>query len=135
MTGGRAVVDPNVFISALLSPSGRPAALVARWLAGDFELVISDGLVAELRRALAYPKIRSRVTEEEAAAFIDILGRTATSVEDPANAPRRSRDPGDDYLLALAEAAAAMLVTGDQDLLALTDLPVVSPAAFLESLG
>jgi len=86
VTEGRAVVDPNVFISALLSPAGRPATLVARWLAGDFELVISEGLLAELRRALAYPKIRSRVTEEEAAAFIDILGRTAMRLEDPASA-------------------------------------------------
>lgn len=135
MTPGRAVIDPNVLISALLSPSGRPAALVARGLAGDFEIVISEGVLAELHRALAYPKLRSRITDEQAAAFIDILGRTATRVEDPATSPGRSRDPGDDYLLALAEAAAAVLVTGDQDLLALSDLPVFSPAAFLESLG
>jgi predicted nucleic acid-binding protein len=36
--------------------------------------------------------------------------------------------------LALAEASAAVLVTGDDDLLALTDVPVFSPAAFLEDL-
>lgn len=135
MTAGRAVLDPNVLISALLSPSGSPAALVARWLAGEFELIVSEGLLAELRRALAYPKLRSRITEEEATAFVDLLGRTATSVEDPATSPRRSRDAGDDYLLALAEGSAAVLVTGDQDLLALTDAPVLSPAAFLEGLA
>lgn len=135
MTAGRAVLDPNVLISALLSPSGSPAALVARWLAGEFELVISEQLLAELRRALAYPKLRSRMTDKEATAFVDLLARTATRVEDPATSPRRSRDPGDDYLLALAEASAAILVTGDQDLLALVDVPVLSPAAFLESLA
>ncbi len=135
MTAGRAVLDPNVLISALLSPTGSPAALVVRWLAGDFELVVSDQLLAELRGAFAYPKLRSRITEKEAAAFIDLLGRTATRVEDPGTSPRRSRDAGDDYLLALAEASAAVLVTGDQDLLALMAVPVRSPAAFLESLA
>jgi putative PIN family toxin of toxin-antitoxin system len=135
VTAGRAVLDPNVLISALLSPSGSPAALIARWLAGEFELVVSDQLLAELRRALTYPKLRSRITDYEATAFVEILGRTATSVEDPATSTRRSRDPGDDYLLALAEASAAVLVTGDQDLLALTGVPVFSPAAFLETLA
>ncbi|MBI2324547.1 MAG: putative toxin-antitoxin system toxin component, PIN family [Chloroflexi bacterium] len=135
MTAGRAVLDPNVLISALLSPSGRSAALVGRWLAGEFELVVSEKLLAELRRALAYPKLRSHISDEEAAAFIELLGRTATSVEDPATSPRRSRDPGDDYILALAEASAATVVTGDDDLLVLADVPVLSPAAFLDSLA
>ena len=131
MTAGRAVLDPNVLISALLSPSGSPAALVARWLAGEFDIVVSEQLLAELRRALTYPKLRMRINDEEGTAFIDLLSRTATTVEDPATSPRRSRDPGDDYLLALAEAGAAVLATGDQDLLALKDVPVLSPAAFL----
>ena len=135
MIAGRAVLDPNVLISALLSPSGSPAALVRRWLAGEFELVISEKLTAELRRALGYPKLRSRISAEDEAELIELLSRTATTVEDPATSPRRSRDPGDDYLLALAEAASAILVTGDQDLLDLTGLPILSPTGFLEKLG
>ena len=82
MTAGRAVLDPNVLISALLSPSGSPAALVTRWLTGAFELVVSEKLLAELERALTYPKLRSRITYEDAAAFVDLLSRTATAVED-----------------------------------------------------
>lgn len=135
MTAGRAVLDPNVLISALLSPSGSPATLVARWLDGEFELVVSERLLTELRRALAYPKLRSRISDEEANAFIDLLGRTATRMDDPAGSRRRSRDPGDDYLLALAEAASAILVTGDKDLLDLADVPVASAAAFLDRLA
>jgi hypothetical protein len=38
----RAVLDPNVLIAALLSPTGAPAQLVGRWLGGEFELVVSD---------------------------------------------------------------------------------------------
>ena len=41
--------------------------------------------------------------------------------------------PGDDYLVALAAARQAILVSGDRDLLDLSDeIPVFSPAAFLE---
>lgn len=111
-----------------------PAALLMRWLSGEFELVVSALLLAELDRALAYPKLRSRIAADEAQAFIDLLRRTATMADDPAAPARRSRDPGDDYLLALAESAAAILVTGDQDLLDVKGLPIRSPHAFLETL-
>jgi predicted nucleic acid-binding protein len=51
---------------------------------------------------------------------------------DPAESPRRSRDAGDDYLLALASSGSAIVVTGDRDLLALSgELPIYSPSAFL----
>jgi len=54
----RAVLDPNVLVSALLSRSGAPAQIVARWLRGEFELVLSELLLAELGRALALdPKV------------------------------------------------------------------------------
>jgi predicted nucleic acid-binding protein len=44
----------------------------------------------------------------------------------------RSSDPGDDYLIALAAAERAALVSGDQHLLSLAALlPVFSPADLL----
>lgn len=130
----RAVLDPNVLISALLSPTGAPAALVSRWLAGQFELVVSPLLLAELARALSYPRLRSRIAGDDGKAFIDLLRRTATMTDDPPVPVRRSRDPGDDYLLALGAASAAVVVTGDVDVLALTDSPTRSPRAFLDDL-
>ncbi len=36
---------------------------------------------------------------------------------DPDGVPRRVRDPNDDYLVALAKAVGAAIVTGDADLL------------------
>lgn len=121
----RAVLDPNVLIAALLSRSGTPAQVVSRWLAGEFELVVSETLVAELERALAYPKVRSRVSAEEGAAFVELLRRGARLAPDPPEPPARSVDPGDDYLLALAEEERAILVSGDRHVLALgSALPV-----------
>lgn len=133
----RAVLDTNVLISALISQLGASAALVLRWVDGEFDLVISEQLMAELSRALAYPKLQARINPAEALAFTQLLRSTATVVADSEIAPpRRSRDPGDDYLVALAESAAAILVSGDLDLLALAPgLPVLSPAAFLGRLG
>lgn len=132
----RAVLDVNVLISALISRRGGPAALLVRWLKGEFEVVVSDKLLSELSRALAYPKLRGRVDEAEASAFIQLLRATALGADDPPAAPRRSRDRGDDYLVALAESTAAVVVSGDRDLLALgPKLPVLSPTDFLAQLA
>jgi putative PIN family toxin of toxin-antitoxin system len=131
----RAVCDPNILIAALLSPSGAPAQIMARWLAGDFELVVSELLIAELERALAYPRIRSRIAEEEARALIELLRQAALFAPDPPEPEPRAADPGDDYLIALAEHERAILVSGDQHLLALADiLPIQTARAFLNML-
>jgi len=129
----RAVLDPNVLITALLSRRGTPAQLLRAWIDGAFELLVSSLLLAELERALAYPKLRKRIDAEEAEAFIDWLQRSATIVDDPATTPPvRSPDPGDDYLLALGAHEHAALVSGDNHLLSLgTTVPIHSPAAFL----
>jgi uncharacterized protein len=131
----RAVLDPNILIAALLSPSGAPAQLISGWFRGEFELVVSETLLGELERALAYPKLRRRVSPDEATAFAALLRHKATLAADPPNPARRSADPGDDYLLALAEAERALLVTGDQHLLTLADqLPIQTARAFLATL-
>ena len=83
--------------------------------------------------SLGYPKLRARVTELEAQELIELLGREADVRDDPNRPPAiRSPDPGDDYLVALAEEARAVIVSGDTHLLGLAeDLPVYSPVAFL----
>lgn len=131
----RAVLDVNVLIAALLSPAGAPAQILARWLAGEFELVVSESLLIELERALAYPNLRARIAPEDAAEFVSLLQKSAVHGSDPPAPPRRSPDRGDDYLLALAEAEKAILVSGDQHLLELADrFPIRSPRDFLEVL-
>lgn len=104
------------------------------WLAGDFELVVSEHLLTELERALGYTKVRARVPAEAAAGLLDLLRAAAIVALDPSAPPPRSPDPGDDYLLSLAEAESAVLVTGDRHLLELADrFPIRTPRAFLEA--
>lgn len=132
----RVVLDPNVLVSAVLSRSGAPAQLVAHWLAGELEVVVSDALLAELERALGYPKLRSRVSGSEAAEIVALLREAAHLAADPVEPAARSPDPGDDYLIALAEAERALLVSGDSHLLGLRDrYPIRSPRELLEELG
>ena len=107
----RAVLDPNVLISALLSPRGAPAQIVSRWRAGAFELVVSNLVIAELQRALGYPKLRDRVSPEESAELVELLRAAAHVADDPVALPARSPDAGGDYLIALDEAERAIFVS------------------------
>jgi putative PIN family toxin of toxin-antitoxin system len=129
-------LDPNVLIAALLSRGGAPAQLLGGWLSGEFELVVSEALLAELERALAYPKLRKHVTQGEVDEFVTLLHHGAMLGPDPPNPARHSADPGNDYLVALAESKRAVLISGDHHLLALgSDFPIQSPRAFLDSLA
>jgi uncharacterized protein len=133
----RAVLDVNVLISALLSPGGTPARILNAWRLGHFDLIVSPLLLAELGRALAYPKLRRHVSPEEAVELLDLLSLDAIVESDPAEPHEvRSSDPGDDYEITVAAASDALLVSGDDHLLSLaTELPVRSPAQFLELLA
>ena len=63
------------------------------------------------------------------------LASAAVMAEQPAAGTRHSPDPGDDYLLALAENEHALLVSGDKHLLQLAgELPIQTPAAFIAAL-
>lgn len=131
----QAVFDPNVLIAAILSRNGTPALALRAWLDGRFDLVVSKALLTELERALRYPKLKARVSDDERSGFLELLRSAATLADDPADAPRISDDAGDDYLIALAHAQQAVLVSGDQHLLTLAErLPIMSPRAFLDSL-
>jgi putative PIN family toxin of toxin-antitoxin system len=128
----RAVVDVNVLISGVLSAKGSSAEILRASRDGQFELVVSELLLAELKRTLAYPKLLKRIPPEKAAAFASWVRDHGILAEDPASPPPvGSRDPDDDYLLALAINRRAYLVTGDKDLLVLSDdLPILTPAQF-----
>lgn len=119
-----------------MSQTGTPARLVQLWIAGAFDLVVSDRLLAEVERALTYPTVSQRVSPTDAAAFVTLLRRFAVLAPDPDEAPSvRSVDPKDDYLLALAAHERAPLVSGDAHLLGLGErLPILTPRQFLEQL-
>lgn len=129
----RAVLDCNVLIAAVLSPKGPPNRLLSAWREGRFELIVSPELLFELVTALNYPKIVKRVSAPEAEEFVRMLAGQARLVNDPdVELVARSVDPGDDYLIALAQHERAALVSGDRHLLELVGtIPVMTPRKYL----
>jgi putative PIN family toxin of toxin-antitoxin system len=56
------VVDTNVWVSALLNPSGFPARLLRAFLEGQFTPVVSQELIQELADVLSRPRLWRTLT-------------------------------------------------------------------------
>ena len=127
------VLDTNVIVAALVA-KGLCHEVVVRSLV-SCTVVTSAALLDELERTL-----HARFALGPAAdGFLEQL-RTRVRLVEPAPLPTPvSRDPDDDVVLATAVAAgAALIVTGDHDLLVLgryTTVEIVSPRDFLGRLS
>lgn len=126
-------LDTNVIVAAFATRG--LCADVFRTVLAEHDLMVSEVILDELRRALA-TKLKlsdDRIAAVEAVlASFPIVPRPAT----PAAAP--VRDPADRWILATALAGGAeVLVTGDRDLLdvrAQAPLRMVDPREFWELL-
>jgi putative PIN family toxin of toxin-antitoxin system len=133
----RVVADTNVLVAAVLAPDGRCGRLLLAATEGRWSLVASPRLLDELAEVLSRRKFRRWLTAEDAQAFVSAVSRLAEVHDDPPCPASITRDPDDDYLLALAIAAEAeAIVTGDDDLAALDapPVPVLTPAELLSRL-
>jgi putative PIN family toxin of toxin-antitoxin system len=135
----RIIIDTNVIVSALISEHGVPALLLNAWTENVFELVTSTTQIGELSAVTRRPIVRPLLTPSTAGRFINDLQRFGT-VLGRLPSVERSRDPGDDFLLAMAEASKAdYLVTGDKrDLLVLKrhgNTRIVTARSLLTALG
>jgi len=111
----RVVIDINILVSALIVPTGQPAAVIRMWLDGKFTLLTCATHVNELRATLHKPKVAELIKPHKAGRLLNQVRKLA---EDVGPLPRveRSSDPDDDYLLGLSEAGNAdYLVTGDKN--------------------
>jgi uncharacterized protein len=137
----RAVLDANVYVSALIQPEGTPGRLIERFLRDEaFEVVISPGVVDEVLRVLTYPKVRKliRARAEPELWFEDIVA-LGDMVAGDLHVSGVCGDPDDDkYLAAALEGRAAYVVTGDHRFLELREyegVQIVKPRAFLDVLA
>lgn len=117
----RLVLDTNVVVSAFVW-GGTPYKLVQAAVEGEVELVTSPALLTELRRVLAREHLASRLAKQRSSVeqAIGLYGELAISVS-PLTTPRVvTRDADDDHVIAAAMASgAALVVSGDADLLSL----------------
>lgn len=135
----RVILDTNILISALIASHSSPARLVDAWLDSRFILVSHALQIEEFRDVSRREKMRDLIQPSRAGRLVN---RIAAIAELPDSLPpvERSRDPRDDFLLALCEAGKVdRLVTGDKDdLLALgrhAGAAIVTAAALAAELG
>lgn len=130
------VVDTNVWLSAALSPRGAPAQLLQRMLTTG-RPVFSKSTFAELETRIWKPKFDRYLTIAVRQSLLHDARAVGMWVDvSPDIGQRRfSRDPDDDqFIHAALTASAAWLVTGDQDLLTITDkltVRIITPAQAL----
>jgi putative PIN family toxin of toxin-antitoxin system len=134
----RIVLDTNVWISAFLSADGAPAKLVRRVL--EFgRPVFSEATFSELETRLWRPKFDRYLSIDLRERLLHDLNATADWIEVPSVLAQEAwcRDADDDHLIRAALAAgAALLVTGDSDLLdlaAIDGLRILTPAQALRA--
>jgi putative PIN family toxin of toxin-antitoxin system len=135
----RAVVDPNVFISAQISSLGHPARIAQAADKGIFELVVSERLLSELHEVLMRPRFRRHMTESEVENLVEELRKNGIIAEEGEIGRMVPDDPKDDYLVALARVSGAdYLVSGAPHLtvpsLDAATVTVLTPRRFSEML-
>lgn len=124
----KVVIDTNVFVAGIIWP-GKPAQIVSKWLSGEYELVLSAELLAE------YVEVIERLSKnsELGSHWQEALIKRATFIA-VTQTVNICRDPNDNFILALGLASTAdYLVSGDKDILSISDFPIKirSPANFL----
>lgn len=133
----RIVIDTNVFISRLLLPESVPGRAARRAIEVG-TLLVSEDTLYEIAAVLAKPKLNRYLSVErrqqflveieEVAKFVPIIQRI-----------RACRDHNDDKFLELAiNGRAALILTGDRDLLAMhpfRGITIQSPADYLADLS
>lgn len=142
----RAVVDTNVWISALLNPRGHPRQVLEAFASGAFTAIVPELVLQEVGDVLRRPRIRKRLhlTDAEIADYVGLIAERADVMK---TSGRRfgCRDPKDEALLeAAVDASADLLVTRDDDLKGDGDLvtkmreagvDIVTVSAFLKLLS
>jgi putative PIN family toxin of toxin-antitoxin system len=127
----RAVVDTNVWVSAVLNPNGAPARIKAALQAQAFTLVVSTPMLAELADVLMRPRITRKygVTQHDVTELVVLLRRAAVVVP-ISGTVQLCRDPDDDVVIETAlRGQADMLVTRDDDLKRAPELGKILTAA------
>ena len=138
MTPVRTVLDTNVLVSALLFPKGTVSWLRDAWRTGAILPLASRETVSELVRVLCYPKFRLNEEEREELLADYLPYCDSVHVGEPPPVPE-CRDPFDRIFLEVALVGRAdVLITGDEDLLALAaafPVAILTPQAFARRLS
>lgn len=135
----RIVFDTNFILSALIFQESHLASFRKLWRTEHISPLVSRATIAELIRALSYPKFKL-TADEQKELLADYLPYCVTiTIPTPPPVTPPCRDQADTPFLQLALAGKAdVLITGDKDLLALADsfdCRILTASEFLVEFG
>ncbi len=133
----RVVLDANIYISALISNKGNPAKIINKWLAGQFDVLISQPIVDEILRVTNYKRIQKKYAKvrENRLEFVELVIEQGIWEKPSGTLTVVSADESDNRYVECAVAGNAQyIVSGDEHLLDVGEyqgIIIVTPATFL----
>ncbi len=113
----KAVIDTNIWVSALLNPSGYPARLRKAFEEGLIEVVISEPILREITDVLSRPRIKNKygIADVDIQEFLILIEERSEHVLVSGDV-RICRDKDDDLIIETAvKGKVKYLVTRDDD--------------------
>ena len=114
----RAVLDTNIWVSAILNPSGFPAEILRSFRNGDFLAVISEPIISEIADVLSRPRIKNKygITEADILELLILIEERCEHVL-LAGDIQVCRDPEDNGVIETAiKGHTSYVVTRDDDI-------------------
>ncbi len=137
----KAVLDTNLIISAVITPTGQVSRILTAWRNGLFELITSPQIIEEMRLVLFSEKIKKNrsLSDRRINDLLTELRKTSGLVKPKIAIKAVKADPDDDKFIEAAMAAKAdCIVSGDRhlkDLKSYQGIKILSPAEFMVILG
>lgn len=130
--------DANVLVSGFAATSGAVAELFERWQSGQFQLVVSEPILAEVARAWTKPYWQARFSPDQFESAMALVRFEADVTDIAVEVIGVATHVEDDLVLAAALSGQVdYLVTGDKGLLAVGTyqvLIILSPTVMLRTL-
>lgn len=133
----RVVLDANIYVSALISGKGNPAKIINKWLAGQFDVVISRPIIDEILRVTDYERIQKKYANvrENRLEFVELIAKQGIWEEPVEKLAVVTEDESDNRYVECAVAGNAQyIVSGDEHLIAVgayNGIIILTPATFI----
>jgi len=124
----RVVLDTNILVSALMTPSGNPASVYKMFFSGEIVLVYSEEIMLEYEDVLYRPRLK--IPTEDADTILEVIRQCGELVA-PHPSTDSMADEDDRIFYDAARIADAYLITGNTRHYPASSL-VLTPKEFLE---
>lgn len=114
----KAVIDTNIWVSALLNPFGFPARLLESFKQGNFHVIVSEPIIEEIGDVLSRPRLKQKygISEDDIKELLILIEERAEHalLDGSVNV---CRDKDDNLIIETAiKGKAGYIVTRDDDI-------------------